>query len=132
MKMNIKTLLILISILLLACTAIGTPTPTRGPAGDLGIGTIFGLVTDTGSGAPIAGATVTCEHSSYVSKEDLRCNRSTVTDQNGNFQFENIFFHDTDTITLTVSASGYNATTFRQGFFTQPLFEANVQLNPTD
>src|SRR5262245_6425787 len=103
MKMNIKTLLILISILLLACTAVGTPTATQGPAGDLGTGTVFGIVTDTVTGAPIAGASVTCEHSSFTSPEDMRCNQSTVTDQDGKFLFENIFFHDTDTITLTVN-----------------------------
>jgi len=129
--MNNKYLLVVISILLLACTAIGTPTPTPGPAGGLGIGTIFGVVTDAATGAPIAGATVTCEHFSYTSNEELRCNRSTVTDQDGKFLFENIFFHDTDTITLTVNTSGYDATTFRQGFFTQPFFEANMELTPT-
>lgn len=105
-----------------------SPVPTVPIAGDLGFGTVFGKVTDGSTGLPVAGATVTCEHFSYVPRETDDCNRSITTDQDGNFLFENVFFHDTDTITLTVQATGYNSTTFRQGFFTQSFFEANIQL----
>src|SRR5574342_809104 len=60
-------------------------------AGDLGPGKIFGKVTDSATDAPIAGANVTCQHSSYTSSESERCNRNTTTDRDGNFLFENIF-----------------------------------------
>ncbi len=96
--------------------------------GDLGFGKISGRVTDSANGTPIAGATVTCEHSSYTSNEVDRCNRSVATDQDGNYLFENVFFHDTDTIILTINAEGYNSTTLRQASFTQAVFEANIQL----
>ncbi len=96
--------------------------------GDLGLGKVYGKVTDSVTGAPIAGATVTCEHSSYTSNEAERCNRSATTDQDGIFLFETILFHDTDRITLTIDAAGYNTTTVKQESFTQPIFEANIQL----
>jgi len=95
---------------------------------DLGFGKVFGKVTNSVTGAPIAGATVTCEHSSYTSNEAGRCNRSVASDQDGNYLFENVFFHDTDTIILTINAEGYNSTTLRQASFTQAVFEANIQL----
>jgi hypothetical protein len=109
-----------------------TPSPVEATApipGDLGFGKISGKVTDSVSGALIAGATVTCKHFSYTSKESDRCNRSTTTDQDGNFLFENIFFHDTDTITLIVEATGYKPTTLKYASFTQPVLEADIQLS---
>ena len=121
-------LLLLLSCNIVTPTPATVPTDTPPPPGDLGFGNVFGKVTDTVTGTPVASATVTCEHSSYTSSEDLRCNRKTTTDQEGNFLFENVFFHDTDSITLTVEASGYNSTTIRSGSFTQPFFEANIQL----
>jgi Carboxypeptidase regulatory-like domain len=97
--------------------------------GDLGFGKISGKVIDLVSDAPIAGAKVTCKHFSYTSKESDRCNRSTTTDQQGSFLFENVFFHDTDTITLIVEATGYNPTTLKYASFTQPVLEADIQLS---
>ena len=99
--------------------------------GDLGFGTISGKVTDLSTGMPIAGATVTCEHFSYVPRETDSCHRSTRTDQEGNFLFEDVFFHDTDTITLTVQTSGYDKTTSKYSAFTRASLEANVQLTVT-
>jgi hypothetical protein len=97
-------------------------------AGDLGLGKISGRVTDSASGMPIAGATVTCAHFSYTSSEADRCNRSITTDQDGNYLFADVFFHDTDTITLTIHADGYGSTTLRRASFTQAVLEANIQL----
>jgi hypothetical protein len=128
-------------ILLLGSCNLPNPTPiassTETPAveptapipGDLGFGKISGNVTDSVTGAPIAGATVTCKHFSYTSKESDRCNRNTTTDQDGNFLFENVFFHDTDTITLIVEATGYKPATLKYASFTQPLLEADIQLS---
>ena len=97
--------------------------------GDLGFGKISGKVTDSETGARIAGAKVTCKHFSYTSKESDRCNRNTTTDQEGSFLFENVFFHDTDTITLIVEATGYKPTTLKYASFTQPVLEADIQLS---
>ena len=111
-------------------TSTSAPVEATAPiAGDLGFGKISGKVIDLVSGAPIAGATVTCKHFSYTSKESDRCNRSTTTDQDGNFLFENVFFHDTDTITLIVEATGYKPTTLKYASFTQPVLEADIQLS---
>jgi hypothetical protein len=110
----------------------GTPAPVEATApipGDLGFGKISGNVTDSVTGTPIAGATVTCKHFSYTSKESDRCNRNTTTDQDGSFLFENVFFHDTDTITLIVEASGYQSVSMKYASFTQPLLEADIQLS---
>jgi carboxypeptidase family protein len=109
-----------------------TPSPVEATApipGDLGFGKISGKVTDSVSGAPIAGATVACKHFSYTSKESDRCNRNTTTDQNGSFLFEKVFFHDTDTITLIVEASRYKPVSLKYASFTQPVLEADIQLS---
>jgi len=104
-------------------------SPTAPIPGDLGLGKISGKVTDSVNGTPIAGAMVTCKHFSYTSKESDRCNRSTTTDQEGNFLFEKVFFHDTDTITLIVEANGYQPVSLKYASFTQPLLEADIQLS---
>jgi hypothetical protein len=64
-----------------------------------------------------------------VSKEADRCNRTTTSDQDGNFVFEIIFFHDTDTITLTVQAAGYLSATSKHNSFTQPFLDVAIQLS---
>lgn len=133
MKRNRLFLIPLFILILLSCNVV-TPQPapmstdTPFPAGDLGFGTVSGRVTDASTGVSVAGATVTCEHFSYVSREADRCNRSVTTGQDGSFIFENIFFHDTDTITLTVQAAGYDLAASKYNFFTQPFLEANIQL----
>jgi carboxypeptidase family protein len=142
---NLLQLIPLLILILVSCNFPGpssasaqTPTPnTNIPStestvpipGDLGFGKIFGKVTDSVTGAPIAGANVKCEHFSYTSREEDRCNRSTTTDENGNFLFEDVFFHDTDTITLTVDAPGYQSTSGKYAPFTLPVLEANIQLS---
>lgn len=123
-----------------APTLVATSTPTNVPspeatsppiAGDLGFGNITGKVTDAATGLPIANATVTCEHSSYTSKESDRCNRTTTTDQDGVFLFEKVFFHDTDNITLIVEAPGYQTEKIKQAFFTWNTWEVNISLKQT-
>ena len=110
-------------------TLFPTESPTLFVAGDLGWGNVSGVVTDGVSGAPIAGAIVTCEHSSYTSPS--MCNTTTVTDADGFFIFERIFFHDTDRITLRVEVSDYYPQFYEKDFFDQPEFYLNVSMFPT-
>jgi hypothetical protein len=124
----------LLIFILLSCNIANVPpasssTATPPPAGDLGFGNVSGKVTDASTGAPIAGATITCEQFSYTSNESDRCNRGTASDSDGNFVFEHIFFHDTDTIALTVEADGYNPATSKYNSFTQPVLKADIQLS---
>ncbi|MBI5354341.1 MAG: carboxypeptidase regulatory-like domain-containing protein [Chloroflexi bacterium] len=112
-------------------TATALPT-NLSFAGDLGMGNVHGIVTDAVAGTPLANVNVTCEHFSYNSPEQDRCNRTTVTDSNGNYIFKNIFFHDTDQITITVESDGYNPATFKQTGFTYPDFESNFQMTQAD
>jgi len=107
-------------------TPVVTPNPS---AGDLGVGKITGVVTDGSTGVSIADATVTCTHFSYTTDTSKLCHQSVVTDAAGNFVFENIFFHDTDTITLTVQENEYNTFTAKYNSFTYPSLEANIQLS---
>jgi len=98
--------------------------------GDLGWGKIHGKITDTGTGEPIVGATVTCEHSSYTSP--VTCSESVTTDAQGIYFFETAFFHDTDTIKFTVQAPGYQSQEITRPItFIYPAMEQNISLNPT-
>lgn len=147
MKRTYVRFLPVLILILVACNlsnAGATPTPTEtslptvAPSpettlaplpGDLGFGNVTGKVTDAVTGLPIADATVICVHYSYTSKESDRCNRTTTTDPEGVFLFEKVFFHDTDNITLTVSAPGYQPTEIKQAFFTLPEWKVDVSLN---
>jgi len=102
----------------------GTTTPTPG---DLGWGTIHGKVTDAVTGTPIFGATVICDDNSYTSPHP--CSGTTVTDTNGMFVFAAIFFHDTDTIKLTVQAPGYQTQEITKSAFITPDMEENFSLS---
>lgn len=95
--------------------------------GDLGWGDIHGRITDAVTGSPIAGAVVTCEHHSYTSP--VTCAGSVTTIADGTFRFERIFFHDTDTVKLTVRAAGYQPVEISQAAFTMPGLEVNTALN---
>jgi hypothetical protein len=95
-------------------------------AGDLGWGSIYGRIIDGITTAPIDGAIVKCEHFSYTSP--YLCNRVTTTNSNGLYVFTDIFFHDTDQITLIVEAPGYTPLRFEQSFFTQAELHADLGL----
>jgi len=99
-----------------------SPTP-----GDLSWGTIHGKVADAVTGAPILGAIVTCEHSSYTSAHP--CSGTVVTDANGIYLFAAIFFHDTDTVKLTAQAPGYQTQEIIKSAFTTPDMEENFSLS---
>lgn len=96
-------------------------------AGDLGWGAIHGKVTDAATGAPIANATVTCEQHSYT--PSTPCSGSSTTSADGSYIFNTVYFHDTDTIKLTVQATGYQTKEVTQSFFTFNDWEANITLN---
>jgi len=111
-------------------TAILVATNIPPPiAGDLGLGKIHGKITDTATGEPIVGAIITCEHHSYTSP--ATCSGTATTDFDGVYIFEDVFFHDTDTIKLIVEAAGYQTEEIKSDFFTMADMEANVGLNPT-
>jgi len=109
--------------------SVPPPTTTNVPIpGDLGFGNVTGEVTDAATSLPIPNVTVTCEHFSYTSNEADRCNRTTITDQDGVFLFEKVFFHDTDTIQLTIEAAGYETTKIKQSFFTWNIWDVDIAL----
>jgi len=95
--------------------------------GDLGWGSIGGKVVDAVTDAPIAGVLVTCEHNSYTSP--VMCSGTATTNADGVYFFLNVFFHDTDTIKLTVQAAGYQPQEFSQTAFTMSNMEANFSLS---
>lgn len=118
-------------------TSTPTPTPTNTatstpsistplPTGDLGWGSVRGRITNEATGAPIDHARVICEHHSFTSPS--LCDGETFTDQDGNYYFINVYFHDTDTIRLQVIAAGYEPQEFKQTFFTQPELVTNFAL----
>lgn len=133
--------LLLMVYLISGCKAdLKTPTPleptsTTAPVttdvppvpGDLGWGKIHGKIIDAFTGEPIAGAVVTCEHHSYTSP--MTCSGTATTDEDGMYLFENVFFHDTDTIKLTVQAPGYRTQEITSTFFTMADMEVNLALS---
>lgn len=110
-------------------SAVQPPQSAAPPAGDLGIGKISGVILDAASGLPVPGAVVECTHVSYTVPEEARCNRVTATQENGGFVFQQIQFHDTDQISLTVTAEGYDIQTIQQTGFTAPDLTVSIQLN---
>jgi hypothetical protein len=96
--------------------------------GDLGWGDVHGFVTDAVTGNAIPNATVTCQHSSYTSPSS--CTGLVITSAVGLFLFERVFFHDTDTIKLTVTASGYESQEYTQSSFTGNDMFVSFSLKP--
>jgi hypothetical protein len=140
MKRILFQLAPLCTLILVSCsfaTSPSAPPSTDTPIvedtapipGDLGFGKITGKVTYAATDTPIANATVKCEHFSYTSREEDRCHQTMMTDQNGNFLFDHVFFHDTDTITLTVEVKGYKSFSQKYAEFTQPVLKADIQLS---
>lgn len=99
-----------------------------GISGDLGWGTIHGRITDAVTGAPITGAVVTCEHHSYTSP--ATCSGTATSNADGRYVFENIYFHDTDSVTLTFQADGYQEQQISSTAFTVNDMEANFSMQP--
>jgi hypothetical protein len=96
--------------------------------GDLGWGSVYGIIRDGVTNQPIEGATVRCEHFSYIFQ--FPCNGTSPTNSDGIYSFTSVFFHDTDHITLFVEAPGYAPLRFEQDFFTRPEFHADLGLFP--
>ena len=97
--------------------------------GDLGVGMIHGKITDAATGAPIVNAAVTCEQHSYTSASP--CSGTVLTNADGTYAFNNVFFHDTDTIKITVQATGYQMQEFSWSSFTTNDFPLDLALSPT-
>lgn len=83
-------------------------TPEPVPTGDLGelllVGTV--RVTDTGTTLPVVGATVRYEHNSLALPE-RSSDGSTLTGLQGQFNIGPLVLHDTDTVTVSAFAPGY-------------------------
>jgi hypothetical protein len=96
--------------------------------GDLGWGSIHGIISDGVTNLPIEGASVKCEHFSYTSP--YPCSGTTLTNADGVYAFTGVFFHDTDQITLIVEKPGYNPLQFKETSFIRPDFHADLGLFP--
>lgn len=107
-------------------TAKQAISPTRVP-GDLGTGMIHGTITDASTGAPIQNASVSCEQHSYTNATP--CSGTVLTNANGEYAFNNVFFHDTDTITLTVQATGYQTQKYSTNSFTTNDWKLDLKLD---
>jgi hypothetical protein len=97
--------------------------------GDLGEGIIHGTITDASTGAPISNATVTCEQHTYTSATP--CSGIVLTNANGEYAFNHVFFHDTDTIKITAQATGYQTQEFSWSAFTTNDFPLDLALTRT-
>jgi hypothetical protein len=107
-------------------TATQAISPTRIP-GDLGVGMVHGTITDAATSAPISNASVTCEQHSYTGATP--CSGTVQTNVNGEYAFNNVFFHDTDTITITVQASGYQTQKYSTNSFTISDWKLDLKLD---
>lgn len=97
--------------------------------GDLGLGLVHGRITNAATGEPISNASVTCDHYSYHPVS--ACSGTVLTNANGEYAFNNVFFHDTDTIQITVQANGYQPQEFSRSAFTMNDMALNLALTPT-
>ena len=105
----------------------GGDTPTVTAAGDLGEKAISGtvLVNQNGTLVPLAGVPVSYTHNSMASP-DQASTGSTTSDATGQFAFDPIFLHDTDTVTMSVQVPGFVPQTVQRGgydTYTAPVFE---------
>jgi hypothetical protein len=97
-------------------------------AGDLGWGSVYGVIRDAFTFLPIKDATIRCLHSSYAA--EYRCQGVTTTNGDGLYSFTPVFFHDTDRITLIVEAAGYEPLYFEESFFSHAEMYADLALFP--
>lgn len=126
--MKFKFLFSILMLMMFACSLSNT-TPTASPTsttipqpsniGDLGTASIKGKVVDAETGIPIAEAVVICQHDSNSFNPNETCNRTTTTNQNGEFIFENILFNSEDLIGIRIEAQGYQAINMLRGFPSQ-------------
>lgn len=107
-------------------TATQIPSITPVP-GDLGLGMIHGTISDAATGAPIANASITCEQHSYSAATP--CSGTVTTNADGEYAFNNVFFHDTDTITITVQSTGYQTQLFSTNSFTTHDWKLDLKLD---
>ncbi len=105
-----------------------SPAGASSIPGELGWGTIHGFITNTSTGAPISGATVICEQHSYTGQSS--CSGAVTTNADGFYTFEKVFFHDTDSVKLTVQAPGYQSQEVTQTAFTMNEMQWDFSLNP--
>ncbi len=110
-----------------------TPPPwaTIIPApGDLGWGSIHGQIVDGITGLPIEGAIIRCEQLSDTSP--YLCDGVTLTDSDGMYAFTDVFFRETDRITLFVETPGYMPLSFdvQQALIPPADFQTNLGLFP--
>jgi hypothetical protein len=119
----------------MGATLAAIPSSTSPPwatiipsVGDLGWGSVYGVIRDGVTNLPLEGVSITCVQSSYTSP--YPCNGITTTNSDGIYAFTGVFFHDTDRITLIVEMPGYTPLRFEQDFFTQPEFHADLGLFP--
>jgi len=98
---------LVVSILLSPAAGAMTPTPgpTPQPTGDLGTKEVTGRVVDGLDGTAIAGAEVVYRNVQRFGPVETG---SIVTDAAGEFSFS-LTLHDTDSISIEVSAAGYDA-----------------------
>jgi hypothetical protein len=71
---------------------------------------------------------VTCEQYSYASQ--ATCSGAVTTNADGFYTFENVLFHDTDSVKLTVQATGYQSQEVTQTAFTMNEMQWDFSLNP--
>jgi hypothetical protein len=88
---------------------------------------IHGTITDAATGVSISNASVTCEQHSYTAPTP--CSGTVPTNADGTYVFNNVFFHDTDTITLTVQANGYQTQKFSTNSFTTNDWKLDLKLD---
>lgn len=119
----------------MASTLTAIPSSTSPPwatiipsIGNLGWGSVYGIIRDGVTNLPLEGATITCVHSSYTSP--YPCKGITTTNSDGIYAFTGVFFHDTDRIVVLVEMPGYTPLRFEQDFFTRPEFHADLGLFP--
>lgn len=127
--MKFKIAFLILAVFMFACSttsqiptdipATSTNIPQPSNIGDLGTASIKGKVVDAETGIPIVDAMVICQHDSNSFNPDETCNRTTTTNQDGEFIFENILFNSEDLIGIRVEAQGYQAINMVQGFPSQ-------------
>lgn len=90
-------------------------TPSPEPPGDLGMVTMTGTVrvSSGGTTVPVTGAQVSYDHAS-MARPERSSSGTVITDTAGQFMFDAIMLHDTDSVRITAEAPGYVSQTVEQ------------------